>query len=313
MIFWKTLEAVGVFVGLGVVGFFLLARKTIAREALSTLSFLSLDLAVPALVFYDMMNQFSPGRYPLWWVYPLVWVGSFVFLMFLGRIASLFFPSEYRREVFVSLVYPNAIFIPLILLPVLFPENSGITVELFLFTMLFSFFLFPLFGVVYGAKPSQSPTKRRFLPPLVVILVGSLLIHYAGLRSWVPEFLVDLARRIGALSIPLLLFVIGGNVYLDREKGLVLPVGILLRFVLIKNVLFPLVHLGFVSVLPIPPMLKFLVFLQSALPPVTALPVLVERYGGKREVVQAFFLWSVIGMIASLPVALWLYDSIGGF
>lgn len=312
MIFWKTLEAVGIFLGLGVVGFVLLARKAIAKEALSTLSFLSLDVAVPALVFYDMMVQFSLEKYPFWWLYPLVWMGAFGLLWFLSWLFSFFFSITYRKEVFVSLLYPNAIFIPLILLPSIFPEKPGITVDLFLFTVLFSFFLFQGFGFFYGGKKQKSFSLQKLFPPLVVMLVGSLALHYAGLRPLVPGFVIDVVRRIGVLSIPLLLFVIGGNIYLDRHETSTLPLKAKIGFVLVKNMVFPLVHLGIVGLLPLPPLFRFLVFLQSALPPVTALPVLVEREGGNRMVVQSLFLWSVVGLVVTLPVALWVYEMVYG-
>lgn len=312
MIFWKTLEAVGIFLGLGLVGFILLARKAIAREALSTLSFLSLDLAVPALVFYDMMVHFSLEKYPFWWLYPLVWIGAFAFLWFLSWLFSFFFSRVYRKEVFVSLLYPNAIFIPLILLPSLFPEEPGIIVDLFLFTVLFSFFLFQGFGFFYGAKKEKNLNFRKLFPPLVFMLVGSLAIHYAGLRPFVPDFVIDVAKRIGMLSIPLLLFVIGGNIYLDRYEVSILPLKAKIGFVLVKNLVFPLVHLCVVAFLPLPSLFRFFVFLQSALPPVTALPVLVEREGGNRMVVQSLFLWSVVGLVVTLPVALWVYERLYG-
>ena len=312
MIFWKTLEAVAVFIALGLVGFMLLARKAIAKEALSTLSFLSLDLAVPALVFHDMMVLFNPVAMPYWWVSPLVWLGSFVVLVILARVSVLFFPAESRKEVFVSLVYPNAIFIPLILLPALFPERNEITVELFLFTMLFSFFLFQGFGLFYGSRRKIIFQWKKLFPPLVVILIVSLVIQYAGLQPWVPGIAIDVARRLGALSVPLLLFVLGGNVYIDREVSHKQSFSVVLAFVVVKNILFPLVHLFLVFWLPVSATLKFLVFLQSALPPVTALPVLVEREGGNRSLVQALFLWSVVALVVTLPVWVWVYESIYG-
>ncbi|MCX7882041.1 MAG: AEC family transporter [Brevinematales bacterium] len=312
MIFWKTLEAVGIFLGLGVVGFFLLARRAIAKEALSTLSFLSLDVAVPALVFYDMMEQFSLEKYPNWWVYPLVWLGAFGFLWVLSWVFSFMFASSYRKEVFVSLLYPNAIFIPLILLPSLFPGKPEITVDLFLFTMLFSFFLFQGFGFFYRAQRPMSWNGKKLFPPLVVMLVISLCIHYAGLRMYVPAFLVDVAKRIGVLSIPLLLFVIGGNVYLDRYTTSFLPLRAKVGFVLVKNGVFPLLHLWLLGFVPLSPLFRFFIFLQSALPPVTALPVLVERAGGNRLAVQSFFLWSVGALVVTLPPLLWLYEKVYG-
>ncbi|MFN3660832.1 MAG: hypothetical protein ACK4TN_06300, partial [Brevinematales bacterium] len=67
-----------------------------------------------------------------------------------------------------------------------------------------------------------------------------------------------------------------------------------------------------VALVPLPPLFRFFVFLQSALPPVTALPVLVEREGGNRMVVQSLFLWSVVGLVVTLPVALWVYERLYG-
>jgi len=239
----KTVEAIGIFLGLGFIGFFLLAKKGIAKEALATLSFLSLDLAIPAMVFHDVMVLFSPTKYPKWWIYPLVWLLSFIFLYFLSLLFSFLFSKSYRKEAFVSLLYPNAIFIPLILLPSLFPERPEITVDLFLFTMLYPFFLFQVFPFFYGSKKGFSLRRKRMFPTIVVVLLVSIFIHYLGLRPFVPRFLINIARRVGVISVPLLLFVIGGDIYLDRSQNSHIPVKDKILFVFIKNLAFPVITL----------------------------------------------------------------------
>ena len=59
--FFSTLEAVATLLVIGVLGFWLVARRVVARDALGTLYPLALNVAMPALVFANIVRNFDPG------------------------------------------------------------------------------------------------------------------------------------------------------------------------------------------------------------------------------------------------------------
>ena len=238
-LFFKTFEAVLIFIGLGVVGFWLIAKRSIPKEALTTLSFLAIEISVPALVLFDMLTKFEPLGMSYWWHFPLFWWASFLFLWLISKLFSFLFPKEFREEAKVSLLYPNAIFIPLILLPSIFPEVEDIEVKLFLFTMFFPFVLFNIFGFFYkNSKGKFNFSLSKTFHPIVSFTIFAIIIKYLNWSNFIPSFFIDIIKRLGVLAIPLLVFVIGGNFYLERKAILGFPKKYIALFVLIKNIFF---------------------------------------------------------------------------
>ena len=115
------------------------------------------------------------------------------------------------------------------------------------------------------------------------------------------------------MALPLILIILGGSLYLDfRQKGK-LYIGEIAKFLTIKNVVFPLACLGFLILLrsyfDISYGIALLFILQSAVPPITATPILTERGGGNKSISNQFVFASFIFSIISVPLVFWLFDN----
>ena len=53
--------------------------------------------------------------------------------------------------------------------------------------------------------------------------------------------------------------------------------------------------------------IALLIIIQSAVPPVTAIPVVVENEGGRREVVNQFLFTSALFTLFSIPFIMYLF------
>jgi predicted permease len=296
-----TFQSVIILLGIGVFGFLIVQRKIVAEDALGALSNLALDVALPCLVFVNIVLNFSPQEIPDWWVLPLWWLVFTALAAFLSGVFMFVSKKKTRREFVMSLFLHNGLFFPLAILTGMFGASSPYLVSLFLFMMFYPAFLFNIYPFFFGKKERKINWKRIFNAVFISTLLA-LVIRFADARSYVPDLVITILSMLGAMAVPLLMLVIGGSLSLDfQHKGTIYKTEIV-KFVLIKNLVFPFIMLGFLLVIRPPYQIGLLLLLQSAVPPVTALPIFTKRMGGNESVVNQFLISSFITSLISIPL-----------
>ncbi|HWR63742.1 MAG TPA: AEC family transporter [Candidatus Thermoplasmatota archaeon] len=301
-----TFQSVLLLLGIGVFGFLIVQRKVVAENALGALSNLALDLALPCLVFVNIVSSFSPQEIPDWWVLPLWWV---VFTGLAALLTGLFmFVSKKttRREFAMSLFLHNGLFFPLAILTGMFGASSPYIVSLFLFMIFYPAFLFNIYPFFFG-KNEKKINWRRIFNIVFISTILALVIRFADVQSYVPSIVLTILTMLGAMTVPLLMLVIGGSLSLDFQRKGKIYSGEIAKFVLIKNLLFPLIFLGVLLIIRPSYQIALLLILQSAVPPVTALPIFMKRVGGNESIVNQFLLASFIGSLVSIPLVISLF------
>ncbi len=301
-----TFQSVILLLGIGVFGFLIVQRKVVAENALGALSNLALDLALPCLVFVNIVSSFSPQEIPDWWVLPLWWV---VFTGLAALLTGLFmFVSKKttRREFAMSLFLHNGLFFPLAILTGMFGASSPYIVSLFLFMIFYPAFLFNIYPFFFG-KNEKKINWRRIFNIVFISTILALVIRFADVQSYVPSIVLTILTMLGAMTVPLLMLVIGGSLSLDFQRKGKIYSGEIAKFVLIKNLLFPLIFLGVLLIIRPSYQIALLLILQSAVPPVTALPIFTKRVGGNESIVNQFLLASFIGSLVSIPLIISLF------
>jgi len=301
-----TFQSVILLLGIGVFGFLIVQRKVVAENALGALSNLALDLALPCLVFVNIVSNFSPQEIPDWWVLPLWWA---VFTGIAALLTGVFmFASKKttRREFAMSLFLHNGLFFPLAILTGMFGASSPYLVSLFLFMIFYPAFLFNIYPYFFG-KNEKKINWRRIFNIVFVSTIVALVIRFADIQSYVPDVVLTILTMLGAMTVPLLMLVIGGSLSLDfQRKGKIYSTEIA-KFVLIKNLLFPLIVLGALLIIRPSYQIGLLLILQSAVPPVTALPIFTKRVGGNESIVNQFLVASFISSLVSIPLVISLF------
>jgi hypothetical protein len=219
--------------------------------------------------------------------------------------------KETRNEFSISLFYQNGIFFPLAILTSMFAQPSAYVVPLFLFTIFYPAFFFSTYSFFFrnGSVKKQSiDLKKIFHPTLFATLTG-IIIGLVGIQYLVPSFFISILSMLGAMTVPLLMIILGGNIYLNYQKGGFTHRMETIKFVLIKNIVFPLCFIGLLLVFQyyIPPTIAFIMFLQSAVPPVTAVPMVSERMKGNHHLTSQFVMASFIFSLISLPTMVYVY------
>jgi len=82
------------------------------------------------------------------------------------------------------------------------------------------------------------------------------------------------------------------------------------KFVIIKNFLFPLIFLGLIIFFKeyISYNIGLIFIIQAAVPPITAVPIVTERVGGNRTVVNQFIVASFVTSLLSIPLMIYLFE-----
>jgi predicted permease len=217
-----------------------------------------------------------------------------------------------RREFVISLFFQNGIFFPLIIITGLFGSTNPYTPILFIFIAFHPSLYFSTNHLFFNKSTIQAEKNRedkgknrmrleRIVNPVLISTVAATAIKLSGADSHLPTFIVTVFQMLGGMSLPLLMLILGGSLYVDFQNKGPLYIKEIIKFVLIKNVLFPLVFIALlVFARPAYP-IAMIMFLQSAIPPITAIPIDTERQGGNRSITNQFILASFVFSIISIP------------
>lgn len=184
---------------------------------------------------------------------------------------------------------------------------------LFLFMILFPSLVFSTYPLFFrGGVRKEALNWRRIVNPVLVATVVGLIIGLLSAGDYIPDFLVTIVTMVGAIATPLFMLILGGNIYNDLmyrvQGGHQWHVREVVKFVLVKNFVFPLVFLGLLVWLRPDFNVAFIIILQAVVPPITAAPILVERCGGNRRIASQFVLASFLISIGSIPAFLYLFS-----
>jgi predicted permease len=308
-LFITTFESVVVLLGIGFLGFLLIKKNLVPEKALGILSPLALDIALPSLIFVNILVYFNPNESSVWWTLPLWWA-MFTTITVLLTIPSMFISQKStRREFAISLFFQNGLFFPLAILVGMFPQKPSYLVTLFIFTIFYPAFFFNTYHFFFRKKGKFIDWKKVFHPVLIVTIIAIVICLFNGQR-YIPHFAIRIFELLGGMTIPLIMILLGGNIYIDFHKKGTIHKFEIVKFVIVKNILFPLFFLGLIILIHPPYIIALIILLQSAVPPVTAVTLMTERAGGDRSIVNQFIVASFIFSLISIPLMVILFSQI---
>jgi predicted permease len=310
-LFVAALKSVAVLLGIGVIGFAILARKIVPLDILKVTSPLVLEVALPCMIFYNIIVRFNPSQMPDWWKLPLWWIGMTAFFLILTVIGMQYVHRGFKAESGITLFYPNATFFPIGIIPIVYGPDTILLVQLFIFTLLMPIIVFNGYIFFFRSKAADRKFNlrdSRILNPVLVATVLAVILKLAHIDTSIPDFMITITEIVGATALPLLMLNIGGNVYVDFKRRGKFDFGASARFVVTKNILFPAATLGMILLIKPPISVATLIIIQAAMPPLTAVPILTERAKGNVALVNQFLISSFMFSIVTIPLSLWCFD-----
>jgi predicted permease len=310
-LFITTFESVAVLLGIGILGFFIIKKKIVPGNILGLLSPLALEIALPSLIFVNIINNFEPSKSTDWWQLPLWW--GFFTLISAGLTFIFMFISQKktRREFAASLFFQNGIFFPLAVLTGIFGPDSQYVVFLFLFIIFYPALFFGSYFLFFKKKDAKQINWRRIIHPVLIFTLLAIIIKLSGTQEYIPNFIIQIFVLLGGMTVPLIMIILGGNIYLDFLKKGKIQLLEISKFVIIKNLAFPIIILTILisikTIITYP--VALLILLQASVPPLTAVPLVTERSGGNRAIVNQFIVASFSLSLITIPAMVFLFES----
>lgn len=301
-----TFESVAVLLGLGLLGFWVISKKILPSNALSFLSPLALDIALPSLVFANIIMNFRPAEFSGWWMLPLWWGGFTILTGIMTGLFTYISRKSIRCEFAISLFFQNGLFFPLAIITGMFGATSKYLVDLFFFMLFYPSLFFSTYHLFFREHLQKLDWTKILNRVLIATLLATVL-RLIGIHGYVPGFVVSGLKMIGDMTLPILMIILGGNIYVDfKNKGELFVVEII-KFLFIKNIIFPLVTLLLLLLIRPPYHVALMMILQSSVPPLTAVPIVVERAGRNRSIVNQFMFTSFVFSLITIPVMMYLF------
>jgi predicted permease len=308
-IFVVVLQSVLVLLGIGVIGFWITRRGIIPENILGFLSRLAIDIALPCLVFASILSNFSPEKFPDWWHLPLWWFLFTAVSLALTLLTMFLSQKETRSEFAMNLFYQNGLFFPLIIISGIFGTGAVYLPQLYIFIILHPVMFFSTYQLFFRNKKKEKNLQwNRIINPILIATVLAIIVQLFGARSYLPDFIQTILQILGGMALPLIMIILGGSLYLDFKQRGKFYVKEIIKFLAIKNILFPLVFLALLIILKPGYNIALLFILQSAVPPVTGTPIMTERVGGNKSISNQFVFSSFIFSVVSIPLVFWLFD-----
>ncbi|HNX82055.1 MAG TPA: AEC family transporter [Candidatus Omnitrophota bacterium] len=293
---------------LGAVGYFLMKNDFLGDTCLITISRLSMEITLPAMIFCQLTRDFSFSAYPHWWAFPVMSIVVTVIGLVVGGMFLGFFKGRQHKMQFLSLIaFQNSGFLPIALVAALLPAQQVNTMFIYLFLFLLGFnlvmFSLGVYLLTFSKETKFEIQSLLSVPVLATIL--SLFLVAGGMGKSVPEFIYKSLKMLGDCTIPLAMLVVGGNLAQIRAHHIRKRAMALVS--LAKLVILPLVGLGICAFFKLPHLVGLLFVLQLAVPSAVTSSVIVRQYD-KEDILlsQGIFVTHVLSII-TIPVFLSLY------
>jgi predicted permease len=310
-IFTIVFQSVLALIGIGVLGFWILKRGIIPENVISFLSRLAIDIALPCVVFAGIVLNFDPKKMPDWWQLPLWWMAFQSMSLALVFVTTRLSQKSTRAEFAISLFFQNGLFFPLIVISGLFGSSSPYAVLLFIFILFHPVLFFTTARSFFRKKGRQAKgtlNPARIVNPVLIATVIAVSLRLAGFETYLPRFLVTMFTMVGGMTLPLLMIILGGSLYIDFQKKGRVYYWEILKFVAVKNFLFPLVFIGLLVLARPAYSIALIILLQSAVPPITGTSIHAEREGGNASITNQFILSSFAVSAVSMPLMFTLFS-----
>jgi predicted permease len=308
-IFVIVLESVLVLLGIGLIGFWITRRGIIPENVLGLLSRLAIDIALPCMVFASILVNFSPDELPDWWQLPLWWFAFAAVSMVLTVITMFISKKDTRGEFALNLFFQNGLFMPLIIISGIFGTDSVYIPQLYIFIIFHPVVFFSSYQFFFKNKSQTKIQLSRIANPILIATVLAVIVQLFKSSNYLPEFIRSILQILGGMALPLIMIILGGSLYLDFKQRGKIYYREIIKFVAMKNIVYPLAFLGLLLVVKPSYDIALLLMLQSAVPPITGTPIVTERAGGNKSISNQFVFSSFIFSVVSIPLVFRLFDS----
>lgn len=284
----------------------LVRRDIIKKEYVKGFSELTIKVLLPALVFTNVVNNFSPETNPQWWILPVV---AMLLPVFVVGITFLLFLRTFKEKlnIFSIAAFQNAGYLVLPIGQILYPGDfDQFALYVFLYILGFNPALWSLGKVLVTRNDKNDKFKLTDIltPPLVANIIA-IVIVFAKVNSYIPEIIMSPISLLGSATVPMATFILGatlGSISIRKAP----PLADIIRIMTVKYFVIPAITIIIIIKTPIREneILSNFLIIEAAAAPAANLILMVRKYGGNSQTIGNMMLIGYILSIIIMP--LWL-------
>lgn len=295
------------------IGFWLRHRRVIELHHEAPIMQLAMDVGYPCLIFYNIMKymvvEANPQVTPFSFSMQAIACGFAELALgvacawLVARCLRLRIGSGLRTFTLTAGVQNYAFFvIPIV--QMLFSGAGDPTMGvLFIHNMGCELFVWSLGVMLICGGATDLRLGMLLRGPLLAVCV-SLLLAWSGVGQYVAVGpVMKTAEMVGAVATPICLILFGCSMY-DLTRSFVWQPRMLVAGIVARLVLAPACILLLAWLLPVDPLIKRIMVIQSAIPSAVIPVILSKRFGGRPEVGTQILLVTTVCSFITLP--LWL-------
>jgi len=293
---------------LGALGYLLIKKNILGPAGLNALSCLVIEVTLPLMIFCQLIKDFSFSLYPNWWIFPLISIAITITGLIIGSVFLGLIRGPQHKLQFLSLIaFQNSGYLALTLVAALLPPDKldPMFIYIFLFLLGFNLVMWSLGVYILSfSRTKKFELGSLFSPPVIATLFSLILIFF-GVNKFIPQGALKPLRMVGDCTLPLAMFVVGGNLasihlgQIDKKAMSLL--------ILAKLIILPLLGLWLVVKFRLPELIGLLILMQLAVPSATSLSLIIRHYQKEDLLIsQGVFISHILSLV-TLPLFLSLY------
>ncbi len=286
-------------------GYCLYKKNVLKEEALRFLTTFVINIAIPSLIFSNIVNNFVPALMPGPWIFIVISVVIFSLGLFLGFLGSFRMPGELRREFVALISFQNCGYLPMNIVIFLLPSDvrSQFLTYIFLYLLGFNILMWSVASFfIFNRREDKFAIKSLLSPPSLSVAL-SLLVVYLGLGKFIPSIIITPIQMVGETSFVLSMVILGA--WLAKCSSQVYSGNFVsARIVLLKLVVLPLVVFFIIYKFQFYSLLGFFILLEATMPSAASLPIVADMHrGNSRFISYGVFLTHIF---SAVTVPLWV-------
>lgn len=258
----------------------------------------------PLYIFKTLVTGLNGNQLFQLWPLPLIGSG----IMIVGAILGLatFWALKNKDEKLIRSyinisAMNNFAFLPIIIVERLWGSEG---LAQFFIMLLGMYATYWTLGVlIYGGSGGIEIIKRIFNPTFVAILLGSA-IKLSNLDRFIPELFITFSGKLSASSVPLILTLIGANLFYSIKRFKKENIWNLFYFTILRNIVFPAILILLLQLLPISQLMFKISLIVAVMPSSTMSTVLARIYNGDADFTAQSAVTTHLLSLVSVP--LWL-------
>ena len=265
-----------------IIGYYAKKRKFITDAGSKDISKIVVNIAMPLLVVsainIDYKTEYVQNMI-------IIAICAFLYLSTVSFISAKLAPhitkkTAHAKSIRYAMTFGNTVFLGYPISYALFGELGMLYTSVYVAMQ--NIFQWTVGVHIFKQEKFEFKSLKRLINPgLIAIFVG-MTMFFLGIKT--PPYLQRVIKGVGAISVPLALMVIGATlaeyplkeIIRDREAQVVS---------IIKSVVFPAILLSALFFVPINPVLKAILIIQTAAPVQASAALFAKNFGGESGIV----------------------------